>query len=455
MALTITARGITWTTASGNKTVTATPAVGDLIVIVAPTTTSAAPSASDNNADGLGTYTTAVSAFKNASGDVMRILVRNAPIGSATSTVFTMTPSAGDSGGGLAVISVGGLGSAPGGASSIGATGKQDNQAAATPSITLSATPSSASAIIGAIFDATNGTANSAPPTNFSEHYDQGFNSPATGVEVVSRASGHTSTTVAWTAATPSAFGSAAVEILALQTVSVALLNQAAATFAPTIVQNQTLSVGLIDQTAALFAPSVGREVLPGFINQAATTSAPTVTSLATITVAQIDRTAVAFAPSSFQQQFYTPALLSQAATPFAPTVTTTYGISLALIDRTAAAFDPTVAAGGVGTPTWTTPANGVAMPPGPELKFTIPTAASPMHFNLQLDTVNTFDSGSLRDIRSDLDQTGWAFWDGDSWEPVPAGGVDESYAGNEARYTVSPDLTSTTWYRRVRAGTS
>ena len=218
------------------------------------------------------------------------------------------------------------------------------------------------------------------------------------------------------------------------QTYTPALLNQAAATFSPTVTSLATVSVALIGQEAATFAP--------------------TVTTLASIVVGQISQTASPFTPSAIQQQFYTPALIDQTATTSAPTISSTYGVTLDLIDRTATAFDPQVASGGA-APIWTTPANGVAMPPNPELKFTIPSMASPMHFNLQLDTVNTFDSGNLRDIRSDLDQTNWAFWDGDSWEPIPVGGVDESFAGNEARYSVSPDLTSTTWYRRVRAGTS
>jgi hypothetical protein len=103
--------------------------------------------------------------------------------------------------------------------------------------------------------------------------------------------------------------------------------------------------------------------------------------------------------------------------------------------------------------PVWTTPADTVAMSATPALAFTIPALASPMHFNMQLDTAGTFDTGDLRDVNSKADQDGWEYWDGGAWQPVPAGGVDDAYGGNEARYTVTADLAAGTWYRRVRAG--
>ena len=49
---------VTWATTGGNATVTATPTVGDLIVVVSPSTGLAGgpTNVSDNNTDGLGTY---------------------------------------------------------------------------------------------------------------------------------------------------------------------------------------------------------------------------------------------------------------------------------------------------------------------------------------------------------------------------------------------------------------
>jgi len=103
--------------------------------------------------------------------------------------------------------------------------------------------------------------------------------------------------------------------------------------------------------------------------------------------------------------------------------------------------------------PIWTTPADAVAIIPSPELQFIMPDMGGTMHFELELDTVTTFNSVNLQDFRSDLNQTGWDFWNGAAWVPVPPTGVPAIYAGNEARYTVQTPLSSTTWCRRVRAG--
>jgi hypothetical protein len=119
----------------------------------------------------------------------------------------------------------------------------------------------------------------------------------------------------------------------------------------------------------------------------------------------------------------------------------------------TGSAYEPTVDTGGVPVPVWTTPADTVTMTATPVLAFTIPALASPMHFYLQLDTANTFDTGSLRTHDSSVSQTNWEYWDGGAWVAIPVGGVDDAYGGNAAHYTVTSDLAAVTWYRRIRAG--
>lgn len=100
----------------------------------------------------------------------------------------------------------------------------------------------------------------------------------------------------------------------------------------------------------------------------------------------------------------------------------------------------------------WTTPADDTEMDASPTLAFLMPTSPQgDMHFEIQIDTVDTYPSPTIWKSHSDL--TGWEFWDGDSWEPVPQSGVPASYGGNEARYTVQSPLASGTYYRRVRAG--
>jgi hypothetical protein len=103
---------------------------------------------------------------------------------------------------------------------------------------------------------------------------------------------------------------------------------------------------------------------------------------------------------------------------------------------------------------TWTTPADTVSMSTTPQLQFDSPASAVAQHFYMELDTANTFDTGNLRTYDSSVTQTNWAYWDGDSWEAMPAAGLASTYAGNEVRYTVTSALASATWYRRVRAGT-
>jgi hypothetical protein len=111
-------------------------------------------------------------------------------------------------------------------------------------------------------------------------------------------------------------------------------------------------------------------------------------------------------------------------------------------------------AAGIAALPAWTTPADTVSMSTTPELQFDSPASAVAQHFQLQLDTANTFDTGNLRTYDSSVTQTNWAYWDGDSWEALPGTGLPSGMSGNEVRYTVTSALSSATWYRRVRAGT-
>lgn len=100
----------------------------------------------------------------------------------------------------------------------------------------------------------------------------------------------------------------------------------------------------------------------------------------------------------------------------------------------------------------WTTPADTIQMDASPTLEFLTPTSVvGDMHFEIQVDTVDTYPSPTI--WKSHWDQTGWEYWDGDSWESVPQSGVPAAFAGNEARYTLQSPLANGTYYRRVRAG--
>jgi hypothetical protein len=102
----------------------------------------------------------------------------------------------------------------------------------------------------------------------------------------------------------------------------------------------------------------------------------------------------------------------------------------------------------------WVSPADTSPMNITPILQFTSPVAAVPQHFELQLDTVNTFNSGNLRDVLTATSQAGWTYFDGSAWVSLTSAGLPAAKSGNDVRYSVPTALSMTTWYRRVRAAT-
>lgn len=106
-----------------------------------------------------------------------------------------------------------------------------------------------------------------------------------------------------------------------------------------------------------------------------------------------------------------------------------------------------------VSTPDWVSPADTATEVQSDEpLVFTIPDSTySKIHFHIQYDMVNTFDSVNLIEHKTWEDTTGWEYWNGSAWTTFPADGVANTYSGNNARYTPS-DLLEGTWYRRIRA---
>lgn len=215
MALLVSSLGSTFNTNSGTKTVLGTPTVGELLVIiVAHTGSTTSNNPTDNNPDGLGNYTLITSAVKASSTDTMRVYVRNALIGNSSLTTFTHAPS-GTTGGGLAVIRINGASKV--GSAIVRSSGIQSNITSGAPSPTLSSTPLTGNAIIGAVFNATN-PATLTPRTSYTEQVDTGYGTPATGFEVMSRDSGETSANIIWNNNSPSAFCSVAIELSAAVT---------------------------------------------------------------------------------------------------------------------------------------------------------------------------------------------------------------------------------------------
>lgn len=195
----VTSLGNTWNTTAGNKTVTATPAVGDLIVVVHGMSGQAGADDSvitDDNSGGTYTkYNAAPLSSGGGTQGALWISVRDSLIASATSTIFTATNS-GDTGGGLTVLKVTGMTYA--GAQAVRQVTGESSQTENPPSIDFSTNTLTGNPIILGCF-AEDNPAGITPPTGFTEHTDTGWATPTSGVEVCSVDSGQTSSSYGWT----------------------------------------------------------------------------------------------------------------------------------------------------------------------------------------------------------------------------------------------------------------
>jgi hypothetical protein len=99
--------------------------------------------------------------------------------------------------------------------------------------------------------------------------------------------------------------------------------------------------------------------------------------------------------------------------------------------------------------PTLISPIDGYfAKDETPQFVFTIPNPRagnSKMHFKLQLDTVDTFNSSNLIELESRNNQNGWEYVDtGSNWVDIPHAGIDipgaSALIGNQARITIQTE---------------
>lgn len=172
-------------TTAGNDTVTATPAVNDLIVVVQVSSNSAATGHNITDDQAGGTYTQIALAQESTNGKRLRMWVRNSLIASAVSTVFTSTIS-GDSGGGLGVFKVTGMSKV--GLNAIRQSAIQDEQAASTtPAPVFGSAVLTTNPVLGCVMNGTNPatlTPRSSPA--YTERFDVGYINTTIGVEVMS-----------------------------------------------------------------------------------------------------------------------------------------------------------------------------------------------------------------------------------------------------------------------------
>lgn len=214
---TVTSAGSQWNTTNSptTHTVTATPSLNDLIVVVHGGSGWASGDTSvitDDNSDGLGVYTIVgggpLSTGGGSAGGLW-ISVRNALIGSATSTIFTSTE-AGLSGGGLTVFRVSGMTRT--GASAVRQSQGESDQTENPPSIEFPAATLTENPIILAVMAEDNPPALTAP-TDFSETLDSGWGTPVLGIWVGFISGGKTASSYAWTGGAVTDHNEAGVEL--------------------------------------------------------------------------------------------------------------------------------------------------------------------------------------------------------------------------------------------------
>ena len=185
--------GETWDTNAGNKTVTATPNVNDLIVVVHGMSGWAGTDDSiitDNNSSG--TYDKIGASPLSTGGGTacaLWISVRKSLIASAVSTIFTAT-NTGDTGGGLTVLNVSGMTRV--GADAVLQLVGESTQTESPVVITFSQATNTSNPVIFGCFGEDNPAA-LGPPASFTETTDTGWSSPTTGIHVCYVSSGQTS----------------------------------------------------------------------------------------------------------------------------------------------------------------------------------------------------------------------------------------------------------------------
>lgn len=203
--------GTTWTTAADSKTVTATPAVGDLIVVVAGTSGLAGGTTGVTDNNSAGTYTQVDSDRTGFSTTgVLTVWVRTALVPAASSTVFTAAQ-VGSSGGGLHVYRLSGMTLT--GASAVRSNGGESSgSAGGTPAPVLNQAPHARNPILIAVAAGANAAVMN-PRTGYAEGADAGYNTPATGMGSAVLNSGENSATLTFGGTTSTIFASVGIEL--------------------------------------------------------------------------------------------------------------------------------------------------------------------------------------------------------------------------------------------------
>ncbi len=200
------------TSGTSNRAVTVTTFVtGEHVTVFVSLSanTNAAPTCSDDHADGLGAYSLVGTRLWSTSLNNMMVFVRNALLGS-TDTSFIITVASG-SNTAAEIVPIAYTGMAKVGAGSIRSSGGQANGASgATPTPVLNQSALTGNPTIAAV---ASGDTTTSPNASWTERQDVSQSTPTTALEVATRDSGFTGTSIACAATQSTVFASFAVEL--------------------------------------------------------------------------------------------------------------------------------------------------------------------------------------------------------------------------------------------------
>jgi hypothetical protein len=195
------------TSGSGDRTLAFTPAVGDHLTAFVCTSgnTNNTPTASDNQS---GTWSLVGCLAWNASADRIAVFVRDASVASAVSHTLTIATGA-NTAGALVVVAYSGM--LRFGTSSIRSSGGQANQAASsTPAPALNQAALTGNPTIAMVGS---GDTTTSPNASWTERQDTSQSTPTTAIEVCTRDSGFTGTTITFGATQATVYASYAIEL--------------------------------------------------------------------------------------------------------------------------------------------------------------------------------------------------------------------------------------------------
>ena len=266
------------TSGTGNRATAYSPAVGDLLVVFVAlsTNTNATPTMTDNQG---GTYALIGHALWLSSANSLVCFVREQIV--TTTTAHTITAATGSNEAGQIIIqSISGMFRT--GLSAVRSFGKQENQATATtpaPALNQAAQTNNLTLVAVASGDTT-----TTPPVGWTERFDTSQSTPTTALEVATRNSGFTGTTITFGATQSTDFASMAVELDgSAEDIPAAAIGSATIT-------NPTITIGGLTRTPSSATASAtitdptyenvdnGQESSPAAAVGVATASAPSLT---------------------------------------------------------------------------------------------------------------------------------------------------------------------------------